>query len=169
MISWSKSRTLWLVLQASVFVILSGCWESRPGPSETERSAQYILANASQFQCNPPALSSHSGCTARGYGRCSRWDNTFTITIVVEGLSSKVTSVHLHHAPKGRSGSVVLDMQKCSSFTEVKDAKLKITSKWEPSSGDREALKAGNIYVDVHTNTYPDGEVRGQIIPAPGW
>ena len=88
--------------------------------------------------------------------------------IYVKKLSSDIDldiGVHFHRGERGENGPVLKDLniEKCGSkyrFKGVwspKDATQPLTQK------DLDDLLSGRIYVNVHTNKYPDGEVRGQV------
>ena len=163
------TRTLSLALLSFLLITLHGCWESRPGPAEVQKMAQYELLNTSQFSCNSREVVPPITVSNVGKGRCSKGDNGFTISVGAESLSSSVTAVHIHRATKGKNGSVIFDMLSKHVVSDISIAKPFVISVWEPSSSELKALKAGELYVDIHTEKYPDGEVRGQITPATGW
>lgn len=83
------------------------------------------------------------------------------------GLSGTFTGSHIHMGAKGSNGSVVQPL--------VADINSDSTSgSWESSknsymlSQDQlTALKAGNLYVNVHTVTNKSGEIRGQLTATP--
>jgi hypothetical protein len=73
--------------------------------------------------------------------------------IQYSGLSSPETGAHLHLAPAAESGPVIHPLPagnpKTGTFTLSED--------------EQAALLAGNIYVNVHSQQNPDGEIRGQL------
>ncbi len=153
----------------AIFLVAGSCWESRDSPGENDKKVQQMMLNSCQFTYNcaevvPPLL-----VKAKGRGSCSLYKRTLIIGVGADNLSSTVTGVHLHHAPKGKNGPVVFDLSKNNTSLEVKGTSVSILSDWEPSSSQLKALKAGEIYVDFHTTAHPDGEVRAQIPVAPGW
>jgi Cu/Zn superoxide dismutase len=81
--------------------------------------------------------------------------------ILFTGLTSPVTNAHIHNAPAGSNGGVIFDL---SSFI---NGDL-IEGNWQPDSAQLVALKAGELYVNVHTQNNPGGEIRGQIYLSPG-
>lgn len=77
------------------------------------------------------------------------------IKVLFDKASSKVTGAHLHNAPAGMDGGVVLNL------SEDIDGNMIATTKM---NADIIAdLIAGNIYVNVHTEDNPSGEIRGQL------
>jgi hypothetical protein len=69
---------------------------------------------------------------------------------------ANVTAAHIHNAPAGVNGSIVFPFATAASpFSGV----------WALSPADVAELEAGNLYVNVHSNTFPGGEIRGQIGP----
>jgi hypothetical protein len=71
---------------------------------------------------------------------------------------------HIHNAPFGANGPIVF------GFADD-DWALSGGAVWEDMTPENvDELFAGNLYVNFHTDAYPAGEVRGQIllIPAPG-
>jgi len=68
------------------------------------------------------------------------------------------TMAHIHRAAKGANGPVIVPLDKKGDTYSV-PAGRKLT----PQQMDD--LKAGNLYVNVHTNRNKGGEVRGQIRP----
>ncbi len=76
--------------------------------------------------------------------------------MVFRGLSSAVTGAHIHNAPAGANGGVIFDL---GSFL-VGNV---IDGVWDPA-GFVDALKAGELYINVHTVDNPGGEIRGQLL-----
>jgi hypothetical protein len=68
------------------------------------------------------------------------------------------TMAHIHRGAKGANGPVIIPLEK-NGDTYTVPAGRKLT----PQQMDD--LKAGNLYVNVHTNRYKGGEVRGQLQP----
>jgi predicted small secreted protein len=68
------------------------------------------------------------------------------------------TMAHIHRGAKGTNGPVIVPLDK-NGDTYTAPAGRKLTP---PQIED---LKAGNLYVNVHTNRNKGGEVRGQLQP----
>ena len=68
------------------------------------------------------------------------------------------TMAHIHRGAKGANGPIVVPLDK-NGDTYTVPAGRKLT----PQQMDD--LKAGNLYVNVHTNRNKGGEVRGQLTP----
>lgn len=83
--------------------------------------------------------------------------DTFCYELVVEGLTAPAVAAHIHLAPRNVAGGVVipLSVPAATSFT---------TSGCTDDT-DAAAVGAdpGAYYVNVHTSTFPGGEVRGQL------
>jgi len=77
--------------------------------------------------------------------------NTIAWNIVVANLDTVILD-HIHQAPAGVNGGVVIDFGGLLSGTGLFDT-------------DVSAVVANptNFYVNVHTNVFPGGAVRGQI------
>jgi hypothetical protein len=69
------------------------------------------------------------------------------------------TSAHIHEGPPGRNGPVVIPLTKISETTFAVPAGVRLTQ------SQLAAYKAGNLYVNVHSTMYPDGEIRAQLAP----
>jgi hypothetical protein len=96
-------------------------------------------------------------------------------TVVLTDPSSQVTASHIHIAPPGQNGPVVVpfcgtpNTPACGqdgviaegSFT---DANLSGTMSGASLGDMVDAIRAGNAYVNVHTTKFPDGEARGQLM-----
>ena len=65
-----------------------------------------------------------------------------------------VTGVHLHQGAADTAGPTVLELESLLS---------PVVATWTLPAGALEELRAGRVYVDVHSTAFPDGELRGQI------
>jgi hypothetical protein len=68
------------------------------------------------------------------------------------------TMAHIHQGARGTNGPVIVPLTKSGdTYTVPAGAKL--------NSAQMQAFKAGNLYVNVHSDKYKGGEVRGQLQP----
>jgi hypothetical protein len=73
--------------------------------------------------------------------------------IQFSGLLGTQTAAHFHHAPPGLNGPVIFPLAVGSP----------ISGTWAVTPADVAALSAMEVYVNVHTDLYPGGEIRGNI------
>jgi CHRD domain-containing protein len=80
---------------------------------------------------------------------------TFTWKLVFTDLTGPATAAHLHVAARKEAGDVIVGL--CGPCTNGQTGSGKL------EEGDVSALRAGRVYVNIHTARNPDGEVRGQL------
>lgn len=97
----------------------------------------------------PPVTTDTTGvCT----GYLSPDQSTFDLECVHDVTDAN--AAHIHQAPAGENGGVIFDLG---------DGSSPIRASWSPTADEVEALLAGDLYVNVHSPTYPAGQIRGQI------
>lgn len=102
----------------------------------------------------------------------SRRENKLCFRFYFENLTSPVIPgfVHFHRAPAGQNGPVVKDLAQFVKFAPNRRSGRArgVWSKHDPTqplTNDLvQALKAGELYINIHTEAYPGGEVRGQVV-----
>jgi CHRD domain len=83
-------------------------------------------------------------------------DGTITGSVTTKDVEG--TMAHIHRGAKGTNGPVIVPLEKKGETYSV-PAGRKLTA------DQLKDLKAGNLYVNVHTNRNKGGEVRGQLSP----
>ena len=75
----------------------------------------------------------------------------------VKATGVQATAAHIHEGAPGANGGVAVPLTKGAdgTFTVPDGAKL--------SDAQYEAYKAGNLYVNVHSDANPNGEIRAQL------
>jgi hypothetical protein len=93
----------------------------------------------------------------------SKAGNRVNYEVVVDGLSGPIQMAHLHNAPMGSNGPVVVNLTDGINGN-------RISGSFNPLDFDNllTEMMAGNIYINVHTADFPAGEVRGQLEMAMG-
>lgn len=82
--------------------------------------------------------------------------NTVIWTVAYDGLSGEATSAHIHGpAAEGENAPPVIDMS-----AGIMEGSGEITA------DQITELQDGKYYVNIHTDAYPDGEIRGQLTEA---
>jgi len=100
----------------------------------------------------PPVTTSASGS---GSIRVAE-DGSVSGSVSTTGVQG--TMAHIHQGAKGSNGPVIVLLTKSGdTYTVPAGAKL--------NASQMSALKAGNLYVNVHSNANKGGEVRGQLTP----
>jgi hypothetical protein len=100
----------------------------------------------------PPASSDASG---KGSIRVAA-DGSVSGSVSTTGIQG--TMAHIHQAAKGSNGPVIVPLTKNGdTYSVPAGAKL--------NDAQMSAYKAGNLYVNVHSDKYKGGEIRGQLDP----
>jgi hypothetical protein len=68
------------------------------------------------------------------------------------------TMAHIHQGAKGSNGPVIVPLTKSGDTYSVPAGR-------KLDAAQMSALKAGNLYVNVHSNANKGGEIRGQLNP----
>jgi hypothetical protein len=84
-------------------------------------------------------------------------DKSVSGSVMTKGM--KGMAAHIHEAPAGKNGPVAVPLEKKSDNEFVVPAGVKLTDE------QYQALKAGNLYVNVHSDAHKNGEIRGQLKP----
>jgi hypothetical protein len=81
-------------------------------------------------------------------------EKTALVSLNFNGLSSAETAAHIHGpAPPGTAGAVLFPLPN-GSFTDFLIS---------PSATDVQNLKNGQLYINVHSSNFLNGEIRGQF------
>ena len=100
----------------------------------------------------PPASSDASGSGSIRVGE----DGSVSGSVSTSGVNG--TMAHIHQGAKGANGPVIVPLTKSGdTYTVPAGAKL--------NASQMSALKAGGLYVNVHSDKYKGGEIRGQLNP----
>ena len=112
---------------------------------------QVFSANLDGAQEVPPVAS-----TARAWATVSLTDRSASVFVATRGLTA--VAAHLHSAPAGRNGPVILALTQSSRDIWTGAGVL--------SPAQVDALRAGGTYINVHSAAHPGGEIRGQVVAA---
>lgn len=146
-----------------------------------DEGATSFRTSMSGFNETPPILTNGFGtfqATVQG--------NTLVYTETFAGLTSPVTQSHIHFAQRGVAGNIFVFL--CTNLGNgtagtpacpanggtvtgtVTAASVKAVATQNISAGDFAALlrilRSGDAYVNVHTQNFPGGEIRGQVSAA---
>ncbi len=96
--------------------------------------------------------------TAKGTGIVTiGMDGAVSGSITTTGIAA--TAAHIHEAAAGKNGPVIVPMAKNGDNGFVFPPGAKLTE------AQMASLKAGNLYINVHSAANPGGEIRGQLNP----
>ena len=83
-------------------------------------------------------------------------DKTVSGSVTTTGIDA--TAAHIHQGAAGANGGVLIPLTKNGdTFSVPPGAKL--------TDEQDQALRAGNLYVNVHSAAHKDGEIRAQLKP----
>jgi hypothetical protein len=149
-----RSRLAWLAVPLAATIFVGGCAATRDmlgmGSSGAGGAVPVTLSGAEEV---PPVTTGGSGkgtITVRA-------DRTVSGSVTTTGVPGR--AAHIHMAPRGQNGPIIVPMTMQGENTWVVAPGAKLTE------AQFDAFRAGNLYVNVHTAANPGGEVRGQIRP----
>jgi hypothetical protein len=113
--------------------------------------------------CSEQEVGAVNAPNAEGSGFISldRLHSNINMVIAADGLTGDVTGAHLHLAPSGENGPVILP------FTEFfVDGIISAAGISVPDTSIINALREEEVYANIHTSIHPGGEIRGQVVDA---
>jgi len=95
---------------------------------------------------------------AKGSGKITVGeDKSISGSVKTTGVDG--VAAHIHEAPAGKNGPPIITLEKKADGEWVVPAGSKLTD------AQLESLKAGNLYVNVHSAAHKGGEIRAQLKP----
>ena len=147
---FERQSAMWsvgMVLTAMVFA--AGCSQMSSQMGATS-DRTLMLSGAEEV---PPVNTQASGVSRIAV----IGDKTVTGSVEVRNLNT--TAAHIHLAPKGQNGPVIIPLVKTGENVWSVPANTIL------SSAQFDAYRSGNLYVNVHSAANPNGEIRAQLKP----
>jgi hypothetical protein len=88
--------------------------------------------------------------------------NQLSYTYDYQNLTSGLNAAHIHRGPPGVNGPVVIPLSINPGTTS---GTVSDTATADPALLDEICLNPGGFYINLHTDTFPGGEIRGQLQP----
>ena len=116
-------------------------------------AGEEVKLNLSGSQEVPAVTTSASGTGAITVGA----DRSVSGSVTTNGLVG--TMAHIHEAPAGKNGPVIIPLTKSGNDGWAVPPGAKLTD------AQYQAFKAGDLYVNVHSDQHKGGEIRAQLKP----
>ena len=98
--------------------------------------------------------------TGIGSANANLSGNILTISGEFEGMSSPATSAHVHKGPKAQPGPVAFTLE----LTSNEDGSGTLSAQVSLSDDLIAALHAEGLYIQIHSEGNPAGELRGWLL-----
>ncbi len=132
-----------------------------------------LTASLSGLEEVPPNASPATGFATLQIDIISR---AWTLDISWGTLIAPMTVAHIHRAPIGVNGPVIIGLDGSGSpawplfapgsTSFNSGGALPAPFLWPAS--ELQNLLDGNTYINIHSQFFPGGEIRGQLVPVPG-
>lgn len=157
--------------------------------ADTQTYNESFTANLTPEQEGTSTLSqNNSSATGNAVFNVSSDNTMINYVVTATNLSSAFSAAHLHCAPIGQTGQVIVPLMLSSSITpattngtasttgndvtlsgsimesDILPAAMSCNPNIKTLSHLIQAMREGQIYVNIHTQNYPMGEVRGQLM-----
>ena len=127
-------------------------------PKEGDCCKQYVAMLSGQNEV-PPVTT-----TARGTIVASLNCRTLTLSGSFSGLSSAFQAAHIHLGLQGVNGPVIYPLNVVTLLPNTAGNLLRSDNSFTLTKDQLAALKAGGLYINVHSANFVGGEIRGQIL-----
>ena len=136
-----------------------------------EEAHPTFVAEMTGFEETPGAAT-----LAKGFAgfQVSHDGNSVYYSIAVTDASTNLVAAHLHFAPRGEPGPIVVPLctaqtTPCQTEGQVAQGTFTAQQFEGPFANDTlqrliDEARAGMVYVNVHSTKYPGGEARGQLV-----
>jgi len=125
-------------------------------PLVNAQNAQTFKARLSPM---PVDATNQAGTTGLGAVTAVLAGTKLSVSGTFSGLQTPATIAQVHVGPKGISGPAVLDLTVTKATSGTLQGALMLTP------AQVEHLKRGRLYVQIHSEKAPDGNLRGWLLP----
>lgn len=110
-------------------------------------------------QETPAVTTSATGSIDANYNRLTK---TLSYTVTFSGLSDSAVAAHIHGL--GEIGVVAPALQTFTPFPRRKEGSYSGALLIDGVKFTEEYLLGGRYYINIHSKTYQNGEIRGQLV-----
>lgn len=146
---YSSLRQIPIIVMACVLIFAGSCKDDEDVPQDPNVIFKATLSGTSEVPAN--------GSTGTGNATLTFNKDTKIFTVSVTYTGVPATASHIHKGAAGTAGSIVF------GFTSPVTSPINYTSVALDAAQEAD-LMANLYYVNVHSATYPGGEIRGQLI-----
>ena len=100
--------------------------------------------------------------TGTGTFELSADESSLSYTITASGLSGPLASAHFHFSASGPAGNGDILFDISDSIEEISGV-ITLEGSWPLTAGDLANLRLNYVYVNLHTQATPSGEIRGNV------
>jgi hypothetical protein len=145
-----------LLLSLPLFILIS----CKDDTEEVERdNIYYGKITMTGAQETPAVTTSATGSIDANYNRLTK---TLSYSVTFSGLSDSAVAAHIHGL--GETGVTAPVLQTFSPFPRRKEGSYSGTLFIDGVKFTEEYLLASRYYINIHSKTYGNGEIRGQLI-----
>ncbi|MEO6546598.1 MAG: CHRD domain-containing protein [Ferruginibacter sp.] len=120
----------------------------------TDLQTEFFSARLQGAQQTPPNA---SPATGMAYAIIDKATDSLFLTGSYSGLPTPATNAHIHSGAPHVAGAVIVPLKFTNTSSGTLDTAQLVTTSVKNS------LLSGDTYVNVHTATFPGGEIRGQL------
>jgi len=144
------------LLSLPLFILIS----CKDDTEEVEReNIYYGTITMTGAQETPPVTTSATGSINANYNRLTK---TLSYSVTFSGLSDSAVAAHIHGL--GEPGITAPVLQTFSPFPRRKEGSYSGTLFIDGVKFTEEYLLGGRYYINIHSKTYGNGEIRGQLV-----
>ena len=134
-------------------------------------AAQTFTANLNAGEETPSFL---TGAVGTVDVSVDQKNEELTVSLSIFNLPAGTTAGHIHIAPRGIAGPVVINFPIPTGRTDDLRLEFRVGARdfvARPEIGINtmqdaiQAILLGNSYANIHTTAHPAGEIRGQLVP----
>jgi hypothetical protein len=163
------------ILVAALALIAAGCDDTPTQPSDDNRVI--FVANLSAASEVPPVTNAESGVTGNatitfnltrdGSGNVTAATATFSVSLTGLTSTSAVNIAHIHEAPAGSTGSIVVNTTLAAGQAAVSGGATSFQREnlaVDAALAQRIINNPAGFYFNVHSTLNPGGVARGQLV-----
>lgn len=140
----------------SSIIIMTSCKSTSEVEDENVYIGTITMAGAQEV---PPVSTSATGTIVADYNRLTK---TLSYAVTFSGLTDSAVAAHIHGLAEPGINAPVL--QTFNNFPRRKEGSYSGTLLIDGVKFTEENLLARRYYINVHSKTYPGGEIRGQLV-----